>query len=173
MSSSGVETMKTAEVPMKTVWPTIGRTPVGRLVGVLCGSRVGSGFWTLGRLWAVAMIPLGLVCFAWQFAPYVARRYRVTNRRILILLGLTAEPGPAIGLDEFDAIDIDVLPGHDWLHSGDLVFRREAREVFRLPGVSRPEVFREVCRKAQMAMTSVGKVLEEQKVKAEAATALS
>jgi hypothetical protein len=43
-----------------------------------------------------------------------------------------------------------------------LVFRHQGREVFRLAGVSRPEVFRQVCLKAQRAMLSFQGILAEQ-----------
>ena len=47
---------------------------------------------------------------------------------------------------------MEVLPGHQWLHAGDLVFRHVGREVLRLPGVSRPEIFRHDCLTVQSAM---------------------
>ena len=65
---------------------------------------------------------------------------------------MTAKDGPSIGLDEFDSIEVSVLPGQDFLHAGDLVFQRDGKEVFRLSGVSRPEGFRQVCLKARNAL---------------------
>ena len=97
---------------------------------------------------------LSLTIFLWQLLPLVCRRYTVTNRRIVVQKGYKAVEGRAIGLDQFDSIDVLLLPGQDWLHAGELVFRDRRREVFRLSGVSRPEVFREVCRKAQTALVS-------------------
>jgi hypothetical protein len=86
----------------------------------------------------------------------------LTNRRVLIQKGLSAVDEAAVGLDEFDAIDVAILPGQEWFHAGDLVFRRGGEEVFRLPGVSRPEPLREACLKARTAMISVRNVLEKQ-----------
>ena len=63
---------------------------------------------------------------------------------------------------EFDAIDVEILPGQEWLHAGELVFRRQGAEVFRLSGVSRPEPFRQACLEAQTAMVSVRDVLQNQ-----------
>ncbi len=146
--------METPETTIMTVWPTIGATAPGRWVGRLCEVKLGLGFFTLGKLLALATIPLSLTVFIWQLLPVVCRRYRLSNRRIMIQKGLKAIEGPAIALDEFDAIDVLLRPGQDWLHAGDLVFRRQGREVFRLSGVSRPEVFRQVCLKAQNALLS-------------------
>jgi hypothetical protein len=145
-----------------TVWPTIGATALGRGVGRLCGVKLGIGFFTLGKLLALATIPLSLTVFVWQLLPFVCRRYSLTDRRILVRLGYKAVERQAIGLDEFDAIDVVILPGQDWLHAGELVFRRGGSEVFRLAGVSRPEVFRQVCRKAQTALLGFRAVMAEQ-----------
>lgn len=144
------------------VWPTIGATSLGRLVGRMCGVKAGIGPIRLGRLLAVAAIPAALTAFAWQLLPFVARRYRLTNCRIVVQKGLAPSDGPAVGLDEFDAIRVEVLPGQEWLGAGELVLLHGDREVLRLSGVSRPIVFREVCLKARAALIGVRQVLETQ-----------
>ncbi len=151
------------ELVAKTVWPTIGAYPLGRVVGQLGSVSLGIGsFFTLGKLLALASIPIALVVYAWQLMPIVCRRYTLTSHRILILNGLSAVEEKSLDLDGFDTIDVELLPGQDWLHAGDLVFKQDANEVFRLPGVSRPEVFRQVCLKSQHALLSVRQVLEQQ-----------
>lgn len=151
------------ETDVMTVWPTIGSTSAGRIVGGLCGIRIGlGGFFTIGVLMAVLTIPISLAVFVWQLLPFVCRRYTLTSRRVVIRKGLRAVDHRWIELDGFDAIDVDVLPGQQWLHAGELVFRRDGREVFRLSGVSRPVVFREICLKTREALTSVRRVLQQQ-----------
>jgi hypothetical protein len=147
------------ETPITTIWPTIAATSAGRLVGRLCAIQLGSGFFTVGKLMALTTIPLSLAVFGWQLMPFICRRYLLTNRRVIVQKGLQPAEERAIGLDEFDAIEVAVLPGQDWLHAGELVFRRNGAEVFRLSGVSRPEVFRQVCLKARTALVSVREVL--------------
>ena len=151
-----------AEATIMTVWPTIGATVVGRWVGRLSGLKLGFGFFTLGKLAALATIPLSLAVFCWQLLPGVCRRYKLTSRRIVIQKGLAALVNHGIGLDEFDAVEVLVLPGQDWLSCGELVFRRDGSEVFRLCGVSRPEVFRQLCLKARTALVSFRRVIHEQ-----------
>jgi len=46
---------------------------------------------------------------------------------------------------------------------GELVFRRGEAEVFRLSGVLRPDVFRQVCLKARKACVSFDRLEEEQR----------
>ena len=160
---SGIVPPELAEVPSVTVWPTIGALPAGRLVGRLADVRLGWGEWfTLGKLAAVATIPFSLGVFCWQLMPYVCRRYTLTNRRIIIRRGLLPADERWIGLDEFDAVEVEILPGQQWLHAGDVLFKRGANEVFRLAGVSRPEVFRQMCLTAQQAMLSVRDALRHE-----------
>jgi hypothetical protein len=160
---AGVAPPELGEVVCMTTWPTIGALAAGRLVGRLSDIRWGFGeFFTLGKLMALATIPISVTAFGWQLMPYVCRRYTLTNRRIVIRRGLLPTDEHWIGLDEFDAIAVEVLPGQGWLHAGDIVFKRSGNEVFRLAGVSRPEVYRQMCLTAQKAMVSVRDVLVSQ-----------
>jgi hypothetical protein len=145
-----------------TVWPGIGSMALGRWVGRMAGNRLGHGFFTLGKPLALATIPVSLTIYLWRLMPAACRRYTLTNRRLVIQLGLTAKDGPSIGLEEFDSIEVAILPGQDWLHAGDLVLKREGKEVFRLRGVSRPEAFRQVCLKARNSLVRGRQVCEQQ-----------
>jgi hypothetical protein len=144
-----------------TVWPGIGSMTAGRWVGSLSGNRIGNGFFTLGKILALATIPLSLAVYFWRLMPGLCRRYALTSQRVTVRFGLTAKPGPSIALEGFDAIDVVVLPGQEWLHAGDLVFKREGKEVFRLPGVSRPEGFRHACLKARSALLQTRAVRQQ------------
>ena len=160
---AGVTPPELEEVDAMTIWPTIGAKRAGRLVGMLAAVQTGWGhFFTLGKLWALATIPVSLAVFGWQLMPRVCRRYTLTNRRIIVRKGLMPADERWIGLDEFDGIDVEVLPGQEWLHAGDLVFKRSGIEALRLAGVSRPEVFRQVCLTAQKALVSVREVVQRQ-----------
>jgi hypothetical protein len=160
---AGIMPSELSEVTCKVVWPTIGALPAGRLVGRLAAVRLGVGeFFTLGKLLALASIPLSLAVFGWQLMPFVCRRYALTNRRIIIRKGLLPVDEKWIGLEEFDTVEVEVLPGQEWLHAGDIVFKRSGNEVMRLMGVSRPEVFRQVCATSRSAMVSVREVVDRQ-----------
>lgn len=145
-----------------TVWPGIGSMAIGRWVGCLAGNRLGYGFFTLGKLLALVTIPVSLAVYLCRLMPGLCRRYTLTNRRLIIQLGLTAKNGPSIGLDEFQTIEVAILPGQGFLHAGELLFKRDGKEVFRLSGVSRPEAFRQVCLKAQNAPLRGRQVQEQQ-----------
>jgi hypothetical protein len=160
---AGVTPSELAEVTCKVVWPTIGATRAGRLVGRLAAVRLGWGeFFTLGKLLALATIPISVAVFGWQLMPVVCRRYALSNRRIIIRKGLMPVDEHWIGLDEFDTVDVEILPGQQWLHAGELVFKHAGNEVLRLSGVSRPDVFQHVCQTAQTALLSVRAVVQQQ-----------
>lgn len=145
----------------KVVWPTIGATPWGRGVGRLCAVRSGVGrFFTLGKLFALGTIPVSLGVFAWQLMPGVIRRYCLTSRRIIVQKGLRRVEERSIGLEEFDAIEVRVLPGQEWLRTGEVLLLRDGHEVFRLSGVPRPQVFREVCLKHKNTLRAAEGVLK-------------
>jgi hypothetical protein len=151
------------EATSMVVWPTIGATRAGRLVGQLCAIGSDSGrFFTAGKVMAVVCIPLALAVFVWNLLPYVMRRYRLTNKRIVVHRGYSGAEERAIDLDGFEEIEIVRLPGQQWLGSGDVTFQRAGQEAFRLPGVSRPEAFAQVCLKAHKAYVSVREVLQQQ-----------
>jgi hypothetical protein len=160
---AGVMPSELAEVTCRVVWPTIGATGAGRFVGRAAAVELGWGkFFTLGKLLALATLPITLVVYAWQLMPYVCRRYALSNRRIIVRRGLMPVDERWIGLDEFDTVEVEVLPGQQWLHAGEIVFKRSGNEVLRLSGVSRPEAFQHVCQTAQTALISVRNVIHEQ-----------
>ena len=126
---AGIMPSQIAEASCKVVWPTIGAIGAGRWVGRLAATRLGIGrFLTLGKLLALATIPVSLAVFCWQLMPWAYRRYILTNRRIVVRLGLRPRDERWIDLDKFDRIDVEILPGQEWLHAGDLVFRHGDRK---------------------------------------------
>ncbi|MHC4398079.1 MAG: PH domain-containing protein [Planctomycetota bacterium] len=160
---AGVAPPEAGEVTSMTVWPSIGAGRLGRFVGRAADVRLGVGrFFTVGKLLALTTIPVALVAYIWKALPFVCRRYRLTNQRVVVHKGFRAVEERAIGLDEFDAIEIQVRPGQGWLRSGDVIYKRDGKEVFRLAGVLRPDPFRQVCLKAQTAFVSVREVLQRQ-----------
>ncbi len=151
------------ETRCKVVWPTIGATQWGCFVGRLCEVRLGVGsFFTLGKLFALATIPISLGVFAWQLMPGVIRRYCLTNRRIIVQKGLGREEERSVGLDDFDEIEIRVLPGQEWLRTGEMQFLHHGQVVFHLAGVPRPTIFREICLRQKSTLSAVAAVRSQQ-----------
>ncbi len=159
---AGVAPPGLEEVTVMTVWPSVASTAIGRLHGRLFAIKAGWGMFTLGRLFAFAAAPIGPLLYFFLRAPFVIRRYTLTNRRVAIMTGYIPKVQRFVDLDRFDTIETVILPGQQWYHAGDLVFRRGGVETFRLAGVSRPESFRHTCLKARMSYVGVQKALELQ-----------
>ena len=70
------------------VFPTLAATDAGRLMGRLCSVQAGIGFFTLGKLFALLLIPFAIGLFVFSLLPGVITRYRLTNRRVIVESGL-------------------------------------------------------------------------------------
>ena len=158
---SGVVPPSVAEATIMTVYPSVAATAIGQALGRIYRLKGGIGPISLGRLVALSTIPLGLVLYLSMRLPWAIRRYRLTNRRVTIERGINPVVEQYVDLDRFDSIDLVVSPGQEWYAAGDLVFRRGPIETLRLPGVSRPESFRQTCLKARQSYVGVKAVQPE------------
>jgi hypothetical protein len=152
---SGVVPPRVAEATVMTVYPSVASTTLGQTLGRLYRIKSGVGPVSIGRLSLLATIPLGLMLYLSLRLPWAIRRYRLTNRRVCIERGVNPQVEQYVDLDRFDAIDVVVAPGQEWYAAGDLIFRRGQIETLRLPGVSRPESFRQTCLKVRQSYVSV------------------
>jgi len=152
---SGVVPPSVAEATVMTVWPSVGSTSFGQALGRLYRITNGFGPISVGRLMLLATIPLGMMLYLSMRLPWSIRRYRLTNRRVIVERGISPKVEQYVDLDRFDTIDLVVNPGQEWYDCGDLVFRRGQIETLRLPGVSRPEPFRQTCLKVRQSYVGV------------------
>jgi len=169
---AGVVSDREKETTVMTVWPSIAATAYGRWWGrryanslgiTLCGVPI-----TVGRLTALASIPFVLPLYFHMLVPRLplvlfgvpnpgCRRYRLTNRRVVVEQAFGGGEQQSVSLDRFDTIEIETLPGQAWYPAGDLIFRLGPIETFRLSGVPHPEPFRHTCLKAHAGFVGVQK----------------
>jgi hypothetical protein len=156
---SGVSPPELQEVGIATVWPSIAVTALGRWLGRRFENTtvVGPLHLTIGRIWVLMSIPLALKLYFFNLLPFRCRRYRLTNRRVIIQKGLAGVDERWTSLDDFDEIQIIVQPGQAWYRCGDMAFIKGKVESLRLSAVPHPESFRSTCLKAQRAYTSAKK----------------
>ena len=167
---AGVTSDTEKEVTIMTVWPSISATPYGRWWGRRYANRVGITLCgipiTAGRLIALASIPAILPIYFHMVVPKIpgiifgaynsaCRRYRLTNRRVLVEQSFGGGEQQSVSLDRFDSVEIVVQPGQEWYPAGDLVFRNGDVETFRLSGVPHPESFKHTCLKARQGFVGV------------------
>jgi len=163
------------ERTVMVVWPSMAATTYGRWWGRRYLNNLGCRLFglpvTVGRIVALLSIPLVLPVYFHMLVPRLpfvlfgavnksCRRYRLTNRRVVVEHDLGRGEQRSVALDRFDAIDIEVLPGQEWYPAGDLVFKLGQVETFRLAGVPRPETFRHVCLKSHLSYVGVQKARE-------------
>lgn len=168
---AGVAPSQLDEVTSMAVWPTITalHTPPFNRLGITLGKmysiKAGCGsVLTVGNMLVLLSIPIALQMFIFSLLPGICRRYRLTNRRVIVERRKFSFSSPwveemAVALDNFDDIEIVVLKGQDWYPAGDLVFKNGEVETFRLLGVSRPETFRQTCLKARASFVGVQQAL--------------
>ncbi|MFV2068316.1 MAG: hypothetical protein ACC645_15205, partial [Pirellulales bacterium] len=152
------------------VWPSMAATAWGRFWGRCYENDFGFRLFgvpiTVGRLCALISIPLILPVYFHMLIPRLpfivfgalnssCRRYRLTNRRIVVEHAMGGGEQRAVGLDRFDAIELIEQPGQAWYRSADLVFRKGPTETFRLAGVPSPQAFRQGCLNAQRSHVGV------------------
>lgn len=164
LAIAGVAPVESVETTVMTVWPSVSGMrlmglPVGKIMGRLLNIKVGFYIFTVGNLLALFAIPVGLALYFKRVGPFVATRYRVTNKRIVVERGLSAVEERSISFDRFDTIRVEVDPGDEWFQAGDLVFLQGEVERFRLEGISRPESFRQVCWKSRQAYVGIQEAL--------------
>src|SRR5262249_30209503 len=111
---AGVAPSQLQEVTVTIEWQTIAATGLGRILGRLYAIKSGTWRVSVGRLMMAHTWPLGLFLYFWMLAPWNVRRYRLTNRRLIVEGGPKFKPQKSVDLDRFDAINIDVRPGQAW-----------------------------------------------------------
>jgi hypothetical protein len=80
--------------------------------------------------------------FALKFAPFICKRYTLTNRRLMIRHGLKPTPVKEVALADIDEVRFDPNQVDPFYVSGTLEIVSKGQVVLTLPGVPEPEGFR-------------------------------
>ena len=167
---AGVVSDQEREVTIMTIWPSVSAYGWGRWWGSVYEST--SGLKVFGTpIMALLSIPAIMPLYFHMVIPKLplvvfgihnpsCRRYRLTNRRVVVEQAFGGGEQQSVSLDRFDAIEIEVQPGQAWYPAGDLVFHNGSVETFRLVGVPHPEAFRATCLKARHGFVGVQQARE-------------
>ena len=96
---------------------------------------------------SVVLAPLGWLIqaplFALKFAPFLSKRYTLTNRRLMVRRGWKPQMAQEVPLTEID--DVRIGPGgvDPFYLCGELEVLARGQVVLRLAGVPEPEGFRQ------------------------------
>lgn len=132
---TGVTPPQLAEARIRDIWPSVASAPA---------------IANLGRMLTQTFIlaPLGwLIMSAVYFgklAPVAMRRYRLTNRRVLIANGWGAAVSAEVALKDIDDVRVVSDANSEFFRSGNLEIVSGGKVALTLPGVPEPESFRQM-----------------------------
>ncbi len=130
---AGVVPPELYEARIREAWPSVARSP---------------GMASLGRVLTrtIVLAPLAWLVMSLGYfgklAPFLARRYTLTNRRLMIRHGLKGKPGQEVPLGAIDEVRVKTDANSDFFRAADLEIVSNGQVVLTLRGVPEPEGFR-------------------------------
>src|SRR5262245_39662962 len=104
--------------------PTIGEARIREAWPTLMGVAAGPAGLAKMLVRSVFLLPVGWLIqaplFALKFAPFVCKRYTVTNRRLMIQRGWKPHPVQEVPLSEIDDVRLDAADVDPFYLSGNL-----------------------------------------------------
>jgi hypothetical protein len=130
---TGVVSPSVAEGMIREVWPSVAAHPgVASLGRTLTRTIIGA---------PLAWLLLAPFYFL-KILPFLAMRYTLTNRRVMIRRGLRPTPTHEVALTDIDRVEIVPDANSDFYRAGTLEIMSQGKVALRLPGVPEPESFR-------------------------------
>jgi hypothetical protein len=136
---TGITPPQQREAIIREVFPSVVASP---LPGARAGARLGR---ILNRsiigaplAWALLIPPY----FA-KVMPFLAKRYTLTNKRVMIRRGLRPQPTHEVALSEIEDVHIHKDSESDFFREGTIEIMSNGRAALTLEGVPEPESFRE------------------------------
>ncbi|HEY7308322.1 MAG TPA: PH domain-containing protein [Gemmataceae bacterium] len=132
---AGLMPPQLGEAMIREVWPTIMEVSSG--VASLSGKLIRSVF----------LAPLGwmlnALLFGKKLAPFICKRYTLTNRRLMVRRGWKPASTHEVALQDIDEVRLAPDSYDAFYRSGDLLVLSGGKEVLKLTGVPEPESFRQ------------------------------
>jgi hypothetical protein len=140
------------ETLIEEVWPSIAATGPGRLIGQICNSipvKI-NGVRISQILFALPLGAIGAPMYL--LTKITGQRYSLTNRTVQVRSSIGDRLYKQIKLEDIADIAVVVLPGQEFHNAADLEIKNERGDVImKLPGVVRPQRFRQVILDAREA----------------------
>jgi len=133
---TGVVPPKLGEALIREEWPSVAATPHA--------ARIGRAVMSNGYLRILAPLTWLLMAplyFA-KILPFVAKRYTLTNRRLMIQRGLKPKSTHEVALADIDEVRVRRDANSAFYRAGTLEIMSKGKVVLTLPGVPEPESFR-------------------------------
>jgi hypothetical protein len=142
MAVTGVVPPQRAEARIRETWPGVNDVPaVAGLAHALMRTIV------LAPLAWLMLAPL----YFKKILPFIAKRYTLTNRRVMIRRGLKPVPSHEVALADIDDVRIEEGSLNPFYRSATLEVISKGQVALRLPAVKDPESFRRAILNARAA----------------------
>jgi len=123
-------------------WPSVAAFPaVANLGRMLTGTIV---------LAPLAWLVMASAYFG-KLLPFLARRYTITNRRVMIRRGLQGKPGQEIALADIDDVRVQTDANSDFFRAANIEILSKGEVALTLHGVCDAESFRHAILNARNA----------------------
>jgi hypothetical protein len=126
--------------------PSVGEGLIREVFPTLVGINPGLAHLARSLIRTVVLAPVGFLLagplFALKIAPFLCKRYTLTNRRLMIQHGLKPKPAREVQLADIDEVRFDPAGVDPFYISGTLEIISKGQVVLTLPGVPEPEGFR-------------------------------
>jgi hypothetical protein len=130
---TGLTPPQVGEALIREVWPSVAAWPtVAGLGRVLTRTIIAA---------PLAWLLMGGFYFL-KILPFVAKRYTLTNRRLMIRRGLRPQPSHEVSLTEIDDVHIRRDANSEFFRAGDLEIISQGKIILVLVGVPEPDSFR-------------------------------
>ena len=133
-----------SETEIRSRYPSIAATGLGRLIGMLCES-IPTKVWGVKvsyLIFALPLAPLGSLLYILQKLTGV--KYTLTNRSVRVWSVIGVAQKRSVALSDIGEVELSVQPGQEFYHAGDLTLVGEKGDVLlTISGIARPDIFRE------------------------------
>jgi uncharacterized membrane protein YdbT with pleckstrin-like domain len=140
---NGLVPPQTAESQIRVAWPAV--TDVSPAIAALGATLIRTRF--LAPLAWLMLAPL----YFKKILPFLAKRYTLTNRRLIIQRGLKAKPTHEIALADIDDVTLVESSFSSFYRAADLEVISGGQVKLKLTGVPEAEAFRRSVLNAVMA----------------------
>jgi hypothetical protein len=139
---TGVVPPQLAEARIRVAWPSVASVPAIANIGRLLTGTI-------------VLAPFGWLIMAAAYfgklAPIVMRRYRVSNRRVILEAGWGARVAGEVALKDIDDVRLVSDANSEFFRAGTLEIVSGGKVALTLPGVPEPESFRQIILNARNA----------------------
>jgi PH (Pleckstrin Homology) domain-containing protein len=144
---TGVTPPQQKEAIIREAFPSVVASPLpGAKAGARLGRMLNRSIIGAPLAWALLIPPY----FA-KVMPFLAKRYTITNRRVMIRRGLLPKATHEVALSDIEDIHIHKNADSDFYREGTLEIISNGKPALTLEGVPEPESFREAILNASRA----------------------